>query len=451
MDAAVRALEKSFEGRVLRARDAGYDDARAVWNRMIDRRPALIARCASPDDVVRALRFGRDHDLRISVRGGGHNVTGNAVVDGGLMIDLSAMKATRVDPARRVIVTDPGLTWKDFDLATLPLGLATTGGIVSSTGVAGLTLGGGHGWLMRRYGLTCDNLLSVQLVTADGRRVTASADENPDLFWGVRGGGGNFGIVTSFAFRLHPISTVLAGFVLYPLTQAREVFCVYRECVAAAPDELTAAVLITTWSNGTPAIAVVVCHSGDLAVGERLVQPVRNLGAPIVDTIRRTSYAELQTTFDATNPPGPWYYRTGYFTGEKVLGDDFVDLLLAQTNFPSPSPLSRIVIEHLGGAVARVPAAATAFVHRAAPFDLIVIAGGFRPEETDKNFAWARGVSSAMRPFMSGGAYVNYLGADADADTVRAAYGPAWERLAALKAKYDPDNVFRLNQNIRPA
>jgi FAD/FMN-containing dehydrogenase len=449
-DADVRAFEKSFAGRVIRARDVDYDDARAVWNRMIDRRPALIARCANTDDVVRALRFGRDHDLPISVRGGGHNVTGNAVADGGLMIDLSAMKATRIDSARRVIVTDPGLTWKDFDLATLPFGLATTGGIISSTGVAGLTLGGGHGWLMRRYGLTCDNLLSVQLITADGRLVTARADENPDLFWGVRGGGGNFGIVTSFEFRLHPVTTVLAGLVLYPLARAREVFRIYRECVATAPDELTAAVLITTWSNGTPALAVVVCHSGDLGVGERLVQPVRNLGAPIVDTIRRMRYAELQTMFDATNPPGPWYYRTGYLTSEKVLGDDFVDLLLAQTNFPSPSPLSRIFIEHLGGAVARVPADATAFGHRAAPFDLIVIAGGFRPEETEQNFAWARGVSSAMRPFMSGGAYVNYLGADADADAVRAAYGPAWDRLVALKTKYDPENVFHLNQNIRP-
>ena len=450
-DADVRAFERSFAGRVIRARDAEYDDARAVWNRMIDRRPALIARCANTDDVVRAVRFGRDHDLPISIRGGGHNVTGNAVVDGGLMIDLSAMKATRVDPARRVIVTDPGLTWKDFDLATLPFGLATTGGIISSTGVAGLTLGGGHGWLMRRHGLACDNLLSVRLITADGRLVTARADENPDLFWGVRGGGGNFGIVTSFEFRLHPVTTVLAGFVLYALPRAREVFRVYRECVAAAPDELTAAVLITTWSDGTPAIAVVVCHSGDLEVGERLVRPVRNLGGPIVDTIRRMNYAELQTMFDATNPPGPWYYRTGYLTSEKVLGDDFVDLLLAQTNFPSPSPLSRIFIEHLGGAVARVPADATAFVHRPAPFDLIVIAGGFRPQETEKNFAWARGVSSAMRPFMSGGAYVNYLGADADADAVRGAYGPAWDRLVALKTKYDPDNVFRLNQNIRPA
>ena len=450
-DPAGRALEKGFAGRVIRAGDADYDEARAVWNRMIDRRPALIARCASTDDVVSALRFGRERDLPISVRGGGHNVTGNAVVDGGLMIDLSAMKAARVDPARRVIATDPGLTWKDFDLATLPFGLATTGGIVSSTGVAGLTLGGGHGWLMRRHGLTCDNLLSVQLVTADGRLVTAGADENPDLFWGVRGGGGNFGIVTSFEFRLHPVTTLLAGFVLHPLTRAREVFRVYRECVAAAPDELTAGVLITTWSDGTPAIAVVVCHSGDLADGERLVQPVRRVGAPIVDTIRRMSYGELQTMFDATNPPGPWYYRTGYLTGDKVLGDDFVDLLLAQTGFPSPSPLSRIFIEHLGGAVARVPADATAFVHRAAPFDLIVIAGGFRPEETEDNFAWARGVSSAMRPFMSGGSYVNYLGADADADTVRAAYGPAWDRLVALKAHYDPDNVFRLNQNIRPA
>lgn len=449
-DDDVGALAKDLTGHVIRPGDAGYDDARAVWNRMIDRRPAVIARCANTADVIRAVRFGRDHDLRISVRGGGHNVAGNAVADGGLTIDLSGMKATRVDAERRLVEAEPGLTWKDFDTATQRFGLATTGGIVSSTGVAGLTLGGGHGWLMRRYGLTCDNVKSARLVTADGRVVVASDDENADLFWGIRGGGGNFGIVTSFEFRLHPVRTVLGGFVLYPLTRARDVFDVYRGCVASAPDALTMAVLITTWTDGTPVIAVVLCYSDRVDRGEPLIQPLRRLGPAIVDTIRPMRYGELQTMFDATNPPGGWYYRTGYLGGPKVLDDDFVDRLLAQTNFPSPSPLSRIFVEHLGGAMARVPPEATAFVHRAAPFDLIVIAGGFAAEDAQKHLTWARGVSSAMQPFMSGGAYVNYLGADAGADAVRAAYGPAYDRLVALKNRYDPDNVFRLNQNIRP-
>ena len=430
---------------------AGYDDARTIWNRMIDRRPALIARCAGADDVIAAVRFAREHDLLISVRGGGHNVTGHAVCDGGLMIDLSPMKATRVDPKTCVLRAEPGLTWKELDTATQAHGLATTGGIVSTTGVAGLTLGGGHGWLMRKHGLACDNVSAVEMVTADGQRLRASAQEHPELFWGVRGGGGNFGVVTAFEFRLHPLATILGGFLLFPLTRARDVLDAYRDCALTAPDELTVAVLITTWHDGTPVIAVAVCHSGEVAVGERLVRPLRALGSPILDAVRPMAYGELQTMFDATNPPGAWYYKTGYLDGAKVQGAPFVDALIAHADFPSPSPLSRIVIEHLGGAMARVPADATAFVHRAAPFDLIVIAGGFPPDATEKNVRWARETSAAMGAFMSGAAYVNYLGADASRDAVRAAYGPAYDRLVALKDRYDPDNVFRLNQNIRPS
>jgi FAD/FMN-containing dehydrogenase len=387
----------------------------------------------------------------ISVRGGGHNVTGNAVCDDGLMIDLSPMKATRVDPERRLMVAEPGLTWKDFDTATLRHALVTTGGIVSSTGVPGLTLGGGHGWLMRKHGLTCDNVSAVELVAADGRRVRASAEENPELFWGLRGGGGNFGIVTSFEFRLHPLTTVLGGMLVYPRHRARHVLDVFREQAEKAPDELTLGVVITTWPDGQPVVAVAACYSGALPEGERLLHPFRMLGAPLLDALRPMAYAELQTMFDASNPPGAWYYKSGYLDGGAMQGDRFVDVLLDHCDFPSPSLMSRIFIEHLGGAMARVPRDATAFVHRSAPFDLIVVAGGFPAEATEINLQWARTTSSAMRPFMSGAAYVNYLGADAGSDAVQAAYGPAYDRLVGLKDTYDPDNVFRLNQNIKPS
>jgi FAD/FMN-containing dehydrogenase len=449
-DSAISELGRRLAGTLLLRGDSAYDDARTIWNRMIDKHPALIARCAGADDVAAALAFAREHDLLISVRGGGHNVTGNAVCDGGLMIDLSPMKSARVDPGRRLITAEPGLTWKELDTATQRHRLATTGGIVSSTGVAGLTLGGGHGWLMRKHGLTCDNLESVSIVTADGRRLRASADEHPELFWGVRGGGGNFGIVTSFEFRLHPLTSVLGGMLLYERARARDVLDVFREQAEKAPDELTLGVVITTWHDGRPVVGLVLCHSGRAEDGQRLLQPFRKLGTPLLDAVRPMVYAELQTMFDATNPPAAWYYKTGYLDGSAMRGDRFVDVLLAHCDFPSPSPMSRIFIEHLGGAMARVPPDATAFVHRTAPFDLIVVAGGFPAEATEKNMQWARDTSSAMRPFMSGAAYVNYLGADAGSDAVKAAYGPAYERLVKLKDAYDPDNIFRLNQNITP-
>jgi len=448
-DRDVEGFRRRLVGRLLLPGHDGYDDARTIWNRMIDRRPALIARCAGVDDIAHAVRFTREHDLLLSVRGGGHNVTGASVCDGGLMIETSLMKAVRVDAAGRRVTVEPGLTWKDFDVATQPFGLATTGGIVSSTGVPGLTLGGGHGWLARKHGLTCDNLISARIVTADGAIVTASADEHPDLFWAIRGGGGNFGVVVSFEFRLHPVTHVVAGSRLYPMTRAADVLAFYREYASAAPDDLTVYVLITVWSDGRPVIAIVPCYNGPPERADEILRPLERLGAPLLDTVRRVPYGEWQTMLDATNTPGAWYYKSGYLDDGKVRDERFIDTLLGQCDFASPSPFSRIVIEHLGGAVGRVAPDATAFTHRTGTFDLIVIAGNFRPDETDKNVAWARRAWSAMRSFMSGGVYVNYLDADEGAERVKAAYGPTYERLQSVKRRYDPDNIFRLNHNIR--
>ena len=448
-DRDVEGFRRRLVGRLLLPGHDGYDDARTIWNRMIDRRPALIARCAGVDDIAHAVRFAREHDLLLSVRGGGHNVTGASVCDGGLMIETSLMKAVRVDAAGRRVTVEPGLTWKDFDVATQPFGLATTGGIVSSTGVPGLTLGGGHGWLARKHGLTCDNLISARIVTADGAIVTANADEHPDLFWAIRGGGGNFGVVVSFEFRLHPVTHVVAGSRLYPMTRAADVLAFYREYASAAPDDLTVYVLITVWSDGRPVIAIVPCYNGPPERADEILRPLERLGAPLLDTVRRVPYGEWQTMLDATNTPGAWYYKSGYLDDGKVRDERFIDTLLGQCDFASPSPFSRIVIEHLGGAVGRVAPDATAFTHRTGTFDLIVIAGNFRPDETDKNVAWARRAWSAMRSFMSGGVYVNYLDADEGAERVKAAYGPTYERLQSVKRRYDPDNILRLNHNIR--
>lgn len=446
--AAVRDFASALRGRVLRPGEDGYDAARRVWNAAVDKQPALIARCAEVEDVVRAVRFAREHGLLVAVRGGGHNVAGSGTCDGGIVVDLSPMKGIVVDPAKRTARAQAGLTWGEFDRETQRWGLATTGGLVSSTGIGGLTLGGGLGWLMRRHGLTCDNLLSASLVLADGARVTASADEHPDLFWGLRGGGGNFGIVTSFEYRLHPVGPVLAGLIAHPWERARAALRFYRELSSEAPDELTAHALLFKDADGAPALAFVVCCSGSLVEGEEVLRPLREWGPPADDTVAPVTYTAWQTAFDAANPSGLRNYWKSNALRE--LGDGAIDALIER--FPSaPAPRSNVLIERLGGAVGRVGEQDTAYTHRDAPYDFLAAAVWDDPADDEPNIAWAREIASTLAPFARDTAYVNYLGEEG-VDRVRAAYGAAkYERLAALKAEYDPTNLFRANQNIEPS
>jgi len=447
----VPELRASFRGTLLRPGDPDYEQARRVWNGMIDRRPALIVRCAGAADVIRAVDLARERGLPLAVRGGGHNVAGNAVCDGGLVIDLSGMKAIRVDPARRTARAEGGVTWGEFDRETQAFGLASTGGIVSTTGIAGLTLGGGIGWLARSYGLACDNLLSVDLVTADGQLRTVSATEHADLFRGLRGGGGNFGVATSLEFRLHPVGPVLGGLLIHPFDAARDLLRLYRDFTATAPPELTCFAVLTSSAEGVPVAVVAVCYNGRPEDGERLLRPVRAFGSPLMDGIGPMPYTALQGMLDPFYPPGLLNYWKSSFLTE--LGDGAIDTMLAHCA-DRPTPLCHMAIEQMGGAVSRVDAEETAFAHRERPYNFLCLGVSADGAEAEACVRWARRFWEAMQPFASGGVYVNYLGAEAEegAERVRAAYGGAkYERLAALKAAYDPTNLFRMNQNIRPA
>ena len=446
-DAAAGDLRSRLRGEVLRAGEPGYEAARRVWNWMIDKRPGLIARCAGEADVVAAVGVAREHGLPVAVRGGGHNVAGNAVCDGGLVIDLSPLKGVRVDPERQTARAEPGVTWGELDRETQRFGQATTGGLVSTTGIAGFTLGGGLGWLMRRHGLACDNLLAVDLVAADGRCLTASAEENADLFWGVRGGGGNFGVVTSFAFRLHPIGEVLAGVVVHPWGEARAALRFCREFTAGVPDELTAHALLFNSPEGEPGVGFAVCYAGEPREGEAVLGPLRSWGRPAADTIERRPYAAWQRVFDEANPPG----RRNYWKSSMLrrLDDGLIDDLVEA--FPSvPSPSSSVLIELLGGAVGRVGDGETAYAHRDAAYDFLIASVWDDPGEDGAMVGWAREIFGVMEPYARESVYVNYLG-DEGEERVRAAYGTAkFDRLVALKDRYDPTNLFRLNQNVRP-
>jgi FAD/FMN-containing dehydrogenase len=444
--AVVEAFKSSLRGELIRSGDDSYNTARKVWNGMIDRRPTVIVRCAGVADVISAVNFARAHNLLVAVRGGGHNVAGTAVCDGGVLIDLSRMKGVHVDPARRTARAEAGLAWGELDFEAQAFGLATIGVDVSTVGIAGLTLGGGFGWLVRNYGLACDNLLSVDIVTAGGRFLTASATENTDLFWGVRGGGGNFGIVTSFEYQLHPVGQLLAGMVLYPLTKAKDVLRFYREYTSTAPDELTAWAILLTALDGTHTVAIFVCYNGPSAAAQRAVQPLREFGPPLEDHIGPMSYREVQTMFDAAFPSGRQDYWKSSFLGE--LSDDSIDIMVAR--FATvPSPQSAVLIEHLGGAVSRVGKDETPFNDRDAQYSFVILSMWSGPTESEQNMQWTDGFWQAMQSFSSGGVYVNYLGEEGE-DRVKAAYGRNYERLVALKNKYDPTNFFRRNQNIKP-
>jgi FAD/FMN-containing dehydrogenase len=438
--------------------DAGYDEARGVWNGMIDRRPAVIVRCAGTADVVACVNFAREQGLPLAVRGGGHNVAGTAVCDGGLVVDLSGMKGIEVDPPARTARAQPGLLWGEFDRETQAFGLATTGGIVTHTGIAGLTLGGGIGWLMRRHGLTSDNLHAADVVTADGQFLRASESENADLLWGIKGGGGNFGIVTAFEYRLHPIGPeVLAGVILHPAEQAPDVLRFYRDYVAAAPDDLTTIVnlrrappapFLPSHIHGRKVVVIAVCYAGRIEDGERVVAPLRRFGAPLIDLVRPTRYTAHQGMFDASVPHGLRYYWKSHYLGP--LDDAVIDTLVTHA-WQAPSPASYTIVFHLGGAIRRVDGAATAFEDRRAEHALNINAVWSDPQATEEHTAWARNFSESMRPLSTGGVYVNFLGEEGE-ERVRAAYGPdKYFRLAVLKRKFDPTNLFRLNQNIRPA
>jgi FAD/FMN-containing dehydrogenase len=455
---AVQQLRNRFRGELLTSNDAGYDAARKVFNGAIDRRPAIIARCTHSDDVIQAVNVAREQQLLVAVRGTGHNVAGYAVCDDGLVIDLSLMKGIDVDAASRTVRVEAGCNWGEVNDALQPHGLAATGGFVSVTGVAGLTLGGGLGWLVRKHGLALDNLLSASIVLADGRFVTASAREHDDLFWGIRGGGGNFGVVTSFEFKAHPVGDVLAGIVLHPAGNGGAAIARWRDLEATAPDELTQGALLFHFPDdpsapeamrGAAVVGLGGVYAGPPPEGEKVLRPLREYGPPLVDAFEAMPYNKAQRMADFLWPIGlHGYWKSSYLTG---LSDAAIDVVASYFE-TVPSPRTVIVLEHNGdSAWDRVAETDTAFGHRAWPYNFVVTSAWTDPKDTERNVKWTRDFFTAMRPFSAEGAYVNYLGGDEGLDGLRAAYGTKLNRLMALKTKYDATNLFRMNQNIAPA
>jgi FAD/FMN-containing dehydrogenase len=453
----VADFRQTLRGNVCLPQEAGYDEARTIWNAMIDRHPGAVVRCRGAADIVAAVRFAREHGLLLAVRGGGHNIAGNAVCEGGLLIDLSLMRSVRVEPASRTARVEPGATLGDFDKEAQAFGLATPLGINSTTGVAGLTLGGGFGWLSRKFGLAADNLISADVVTAEGKLVRASETETSDLFWALRGGGGNFGVVSSFEFRLHPVGPmVLSGLVVHPFARARELLSGYRQVASKAPDELTVWVVLRQAPplpflpaevHGKEVLVFAVCYTGDEISGQRALEPLRALGQPIADVIGMQPYAAWQTAFDPLLAPGAYNYWKSHNFLE--LSDGSIDAL---TGYAArlPTPECEIFIGQLGGGTSRVAFDATAYPHRNANFVMNVHTRWREPADERRSIEWARQLFAETAPHATGGVYVNFMPED-EIDRVSSAYGANYARLAALKAKYDPGNLFRLNQNVQPS
>jgi len=444
-------------GELLRPGDTGYDQARRLWNGAIDRRPAFIARCRTTAEVAAAVRFAAGNGLLLAVRGGGHSIPGWSVCEGGLMIDLSPMKSVHVDAHKRIATAEPGVLLAEYDAATQAAGLASPGGEISHTGIAGLTLGGGIGWLSRRYGLACDNLLSAEVVLADGSVVTASESSHPELFWALRGGGGNFGVVTRFTFRVHPVGPMFAGFVMYPAAAAPEVLGFYEDLTRTAPEELSVCAALVSAPPAPfvpdglrfqPVVALAACYVGDPREGEDALERLRRFGRPAVDTFRVQNYVDVQKWFDDSVPHGLHYHCRSEWLQPL---DARALQALAAAGASRTSPLSQVLVRHMGGATSRVDPAATAFRFRHARH-ILTIAAAWEPHDTaaEAHRDWCRCAWASLRPASCGGGYVNHLTDEGEART-REAYGPGtWERLVAAKRRYDPTNLFRMNQNIDP-
>ena len=449
LDQHIADLSGQISGSVVGPAHADYHTVRAVYNGLVDRKPALIVRCRTTQDAVAALAFARREGLEVSIRGAGHNVAGRAVTEGGVMIDLSEMKDIAIDPVLATATAQGGVVWADLNAAAAEHGLAVTGGVISTTGIAGFTLGGGLGWLMAKYGLASDNLLAVELVTAESEVLQVDAESHPDLFWALRGGGGNFGIATSFKFRLHPLETVTGGLIAHPIDAAPELLRFYREAISGASDDLSvfAGLVHAPDGSGAKLAALVAFHTGDPDQAERDLEPFKTWGSPLVVDVGPMPYPVMNTLLDAGYPTGALNYWLSNFT---VLTDELIDIAV-ERYATVPSPMTAILFEHFHGAVTRIGATATAIPHRDEAWNLLIPAVWTDPAETDANIAWTRETYAALRPHFGTGRWLNYLDDDQGDDaTVRAAYGPNYDRLREVKRQYDPDNVFHLNHNIKP-
>ena len=440
-------LKPLVRGGFLLPGDSGYDQSRKIFNALIDKHPAAIVKCAGVADVVHTVNFARKNGWPLAVKGGGHNVAGNAICDNGVVIDFSNMRSIRVDPRNQTVRVEPGVTWGEFDHQTQLFDLATPGGLNSTTGVAGFTLGGGIGWLMSKHGLTCDNLISADVVTAEGKLLVATAEENEDLFWGLKGGGGNFGIVTSFEFQLHPLLMILAGPLAYPPEKAEDVIRFVCDFNSDAPDELGQGCAFRPLPDGRQVLAATFCYAGDLQEGEKIVAPARRFGSPTLDKIQERRYEDFQKSLDDLWPHGLYcYWKSGFM---KEPSDEAIKVI-ARFAKSKPSPLSVIILTYHHGLASRIAPDAAAFSHRDRLYNLNIQAQWSDAADTDLNMKWIREFWAAVEPFMTGGVYVNFLSQEGET-RVRAAYGDNWGRLVALKNKYDPTNLFRFNQNIKPS